>query len=71
MRYHTPVTQHDDDGPVPIFMIHNDELVCPDKILLKNQYPSLPTDMVKVLGRDGQYILIPLRKLKTLSSMDA
>jgi hypothetical protein len=70
MNYHLPVTQNV-ISRVPTFLIHNGELICPQKMYKKQQYPNLPNDMVKITGRNGQNIYVPASKLKTLSQMDA
>lgn len=64
MKYHTPVTQNV-SSEIPTFMVHNNELVMPSNVFSKQQYPNLPSDMVKVTGINGQQILIPMSKLSS------
>lgn len=69
MNYHTPATQNV-NCPVPQLAEKSGEIVCPEKVYLKKQFPSLPYDMVKIKGRDGTNIYIRLTKIKDLSLMD-
>jgi hypothetical protein len=69
MNYHVPVKQ-DVSNEVPTFMLRRDELICPQNIYRKEQYPNLPCDMVKVTAQDGSDIFVPISKLTRVSSMD-
>lgn len=66
MKYHLPVQGKFSDE-LPAFMSKNNELIIPEKIYSNREYPSLPETMVKITGRNGIKILVPLHKI---SSMD-
>lgn len=66
MNYHTPITQNV-SSVIPVFAQVGKELISPQKIYRKEQYPTLPYDMVKITSIDGRNIFIPLSKM---SSMD-
>jgi len=68
MNYHLPVNQ--DVTPILGFAVKNKELVIPNKLYTKEQYPSLPYSMVKILSRDGRNIFVPMSKFEELSTMD-
>lgn len=69
MTYHVSSNKNN-DKPLPLFMIHNGELVCPKKLFTRNEYPGLQRDMVKISGMNGQVVFIPLSKLAHVSTMD-
>lgn len=62
MNYHTPVKSEGVD--LPPFMQRNGELVVPKALYRKAEYPKLPSDMVKIVSRDGRNIFVPLTKLQ-------
>jgi pseudouridine-5'-phosphate glycosidase len=70
MTFHTPIVIKQ-TPKVPAFMVRNGELVVPKNVYTKEEYPNLPCDMVKIVGRDGKGILIPYHKLNVISDMDA
>ena len=61
MNYHTPVKQ-DISNEANNFMIRGNELVVPQKVYKKEQYPNLPCDMVKIVGMDGRNVFLPAHK---------
>lgn len=65
MRYHLPITQNIEQAVLPTFVLRGEELVCPQKVYTKEQYPNLPSTMVKITGRNGQKIFVAARKLVT------
>ena len=65
MNWHTPQAIKRVD--VPRFATKNGELICPEKIYTKEEYPNLPEDMVKITGQNGQKIFI---KRSKISAMD-
>jgi hypothetical protein len=69
MNYHTPITQKT-AGILPDLMLRGNEAVRPQKLYTKEQYPNLPSDLVKITGRDGNNIFIPRSKLTNVSAMD-
>lgn len=69
MNYHTPEV-YKTGSPLPTFMIFNNQLVSPEKLFTKEEYPKFPSDMVKIIGQNGQRVLIPFHRLENVSSMD-
>jgi hypothetical protein len=63
MNYHIPKRQS--RTPVPKFAVKNGMLVCPEKIYSQQDYPSLPSDMVKITAQNGKKIYIPREKLSS------
>lgn len=68
MNYHTPCitkpAQRID------FLTRNKELVVPQNVLTKEEYPTLKESLVKIVAQNGKNIFVPLRKLGTVSLMD-
>lgn len=64
MNFHTAVLGIENRENTPVFAVHNNELISPQKVYTQQEYPSLPCDMVKLVGRDGTMIFVPRRKLK-------
>lgn len=64
MNYHTPKTIKQID--VPTFATKNGELICPEKIFTREEYPHLPHDMVKITGQNGQKIFVNRNKIHAM-----
>lgn len=66
MNYHTTPVANSNSRKIPTFVVKNGELIVPQKIFSKKDYPTLPFDMVKLVGRDGTNIYIPKSKISSL-----
>jgi hypothetical protein len=64
MQYHTPQTIK--RVQVPQFAVKNGELICPEKIFTKEEYPHLKQDLVKITGQNGQKIYVPRNKVSPM-----
>lgn len=65
MNYHLPINQQA-KSELPTFVISGGEAVSPQKIYHKSQYPKLPSDLIKIVGRDGRNIYVPLSKVQNI-----
>lgn len=61
MNFHTNQTVI--KVPVPQFATRNGNLIMPEKIYTKREYPNFPEDMVKIIGQNGQRIFIKRSKI--------
>lgn len=64
MNYHIPQTIK--QVPIPMFVERNGEIVSPEKIYTREEYPNLPEDMVKITGQNGQKILVKRSKVRAM-----
>ena len=64
MQYHIPQTIK--KVQVPQFAVKNGELVCPEKIFTREEYPHLKHDLVKITGQNGQKIYINRNKVSPM-----
>lgn len=67
MNFHTPVMQT--TVKLADFVVRNNELVSPQKLYTKAQYPNLPYDMVKIASADGRNIFLPAHKVGNITIM--
>jgi hypothetical protein len=70
MNFHTAPVITRKPADMAGFAVRNNELVLPQKMFTKSEYPSLPFDMVKVTSRDGRNIYLPATKFQRISSAD-
>jgi len=64
MQFHTP--QKIMRVEVPTFAKKGDEIVCPEKIFTKEEYPHLKNDLVKITGQNGQKIYVNRKKISAM-----
>ena len=64
MQFHTPTSTK--RVALPTFVIKNGELVCPEKIYTKDEYPNLRHDMVKITAQNGQKIFVNRSKVSAM-----
>lgn len=65
MNYHVPLLGRIPID-IPLFAERNGELISPEKIYSSDEYPTLPCTMVKIVGRNGRRIFIPIHKVKAM-----
>jgi hypothetical protein len=65
MNYHQPVDLKE-ESVLPDFFIKNNEIVQPKAIYSNKEYPTLKDTLVKIVSSTGNYIFIPVHKLKNV-----
>jgi len=70
MNYH-PSTEKVSNNPNLGFAISKaSRQLHPCRVYTKDEYPSLPETMVKIISQDGRNIFLPASKFSEISTMD-